>query len=102
MSLKRQIERAQLMEQKNRSPKSLTEIKVSTPTRPLKTTMVPTKEIVVKDDGALSEKEEAILPFLDAVPKGERLETARAILRTLNTIKVRDYRNRKKAKPNAL
>lgn len=43
--------------------------------------------------------EAAVLEHLDAVPKAERLETARAILRALNTLKVRAYRNRKKAKP---
>lgn len=42
--------------------------------------------------------EALVISYLSDTPENERLETARAIIRALNTLRVKQYRDRKRGK----
>ena len=106
MSLARQIERARLMDAERKTPKVTVApqpgVEVSVGKRLIKAA----KEVqsIASSPLELSTPEATVLEYLDcdmspsAMGKAERLEIARAILRALNTLKVKEYRARKKTR----
>ena len=107
MSLARQIERARLVAEAEKKPAKKPQPKVTVAGQPGVEVSVDQRLVkAAKEAQAIAEApadltpaEGAVWNLLTDTPKAERLELARAILRALKATQMREYRQRKGAKP---